>query len=545
MHSRLLYLWVALAVFVAHMAVTGGHLLSPDGELMFRTAESIALRGELSIMPIEYSEELGQLVVPRSRTFATVPGPDGKFYAQYLPLQSVLSVPLVWLGRATQSIFAESFYATLPTQYRMQDPNVGRAWRRAVVVALFNPLVMALTALVIMRLGSFLSDGKHRAGMWAAMLWAFGTMAWPHSRSYFTEPLAGLFAMIALDQLLRWYVTPLNESSAHNRLRQMTVLGLALAAAIWTRMDSPAIAFGIGVTLVLAGEWKRRRESAYGLSAGQFPWRDYLLSGALVVGSYALLLAFNNWRFGDAGGVTGGYSDQAESVKFSTPVFVGLHGFLMTPGKSIFFFSPVLILAIWGWILTPAQKRWSGWIVLGSFLPFALAMVKWQNWSGGWDWGPRHVFQLHAPLVLGAVYLFREPMPMLRSAAVKVLFAVGIVVQLYGSSQSPFEFYQEFYRSSADGVYFTVAYRPDELPTVQSDFRVQRRAADNPTRILTTTPAALPAPLADSVYMPSHTVWAGYAAMLKEGRCDIWLLARILPEGQDVPALDESSGVQP
>ena len=516
--------------------------MSPDGELVFRTAESLALRGELSIQPIEYSEELGRLLVPPQATFATVQGRGGRFYAQYLPLQSVLSIPLVWLGRVTQPIFADSFYRSLPEQYQRRDPDAARVWRRAIVVATFNPLVMALTALILLRIATFLAGGDRRAGLWTAALWAFGTMAWPHSRTYFTEPLAGLAAMVALDQLLRWYATPL---SAPRQRRRMIVFGLALAAAIWTRMDSPAIAFGMGLTLVVAGEWKRRRESAFGLSPGRLPWGDYFLSGALVILSYALLLAFNNWRFGSAGGITGGYSDQAESVRFSTPLLISLHGFLMTPGKGIFFFSPALLLALWGWVRTPRTSRWSTWIVLGSFLPFAIAMVKWQNWSGGWDWGPRHLFQLHAPAMIGAVYLFRESMPFVRRVAVKVLLAVGIAVQLYGSSQSAFEFYQEFFRTTADGVYFPVAYRPDELPPIQAEFRIQRRSASNPQAFVPASAAELPAPLVDSVYFPGHTVWAGYAGLWKEGYCDLWLLARILPSDRGPQSADESSGVRP
>src|SRR5690606_21089229 len=99
------------------------------------------------VTPIEYDDPEMRRVIPASMTFATVPGRAGGFYVQYLPLQSFLSVPLVWLGKATESLFAEPFSRSLPDSPYLYKQGVEGTWRRAVVVALFNPIVNALTAL--------------------------------------------------------------------------------------------------------------------------------------------------------------------------------------------------------------------------------------------------------------------------------------------------------------------------------------------------------------------------------------------------------------
>lgn len=523
------YARIGIVVFLACLLVTGGHLMSPDGELLFRTAESMALRGALAVHPIEYDEASGTLLVPPQHTFATVPGRGG-FHVQYLPLQPLLSVPLVWLARGTESLFAEAFFATMPGHPTHFTTDAVPTWRRAVVVALFNPLVTALTALVLARLVMMLTGRNRRAAAWTALLWALGTVALPHSRTYFTEPLAGLFALLAIDQLVRWYATPLRAEYAARRLRQMALLGGALAAGIWTRMDSPLLALGIGLALVGVGEFKRRRENAYGESPGSWPWRDYLLAGALTVGAFAALVLFNRWRFeGGASLLGGGYSEQPEGVALTTPLLVGLHGLLFSPGKGLFFFSPAVVLGVWGWRRMPRHLMWFGAAMVVAYLPFTVAMVKWQNWDGGWCWGPRHIVQLHAPLMLGAAFLFAGCETMLRRVVLKVVAVTAVAVQLFGCLQAPMEFYHEFYRTPMDGLAFRVAYRPTEYPVVAGSFVVQLRDPQTGRPAAEVDPGWLPAPLVDSLYLPQHTQWAGYPAMLKDGRCDWWLLARVLP----------------
>ncbi len=524
------YLWLGLIVFFAHLAVTSGHLMSPDGELMYRTTEALALRGELHVLPLEYIEEAGGLVVPPDQTFATVQGRNGYFYAQYLPLQSVLSVPLVWLAELTRPLFAEWFATTLPNTYRHPTLAPELMWRRGVVVMYFNPLIESLTALLLMRCAAFLTGGNRRAGWGVALLWALTTVAWPHSRTYFTEPLAGMFALLALDQLLRWYKTPLCSETSKTRLRQMIVLGGALAAGIWTRMDSALLAFGLGLALAIGGEWKRRRESAFGDSKGHFPLRDYTVSGALVLGSYVALLAFNHWRFAGVGSLFGGgYSDQSEGVKLSTPLLVGLHGLLMSPGKGLFFFSPGLLLGIWGWRRAPRDRRWALALAAGGFLPFAFVMVKWQNWDGGWCWGPRHLVQLHIPLMLGAAFVLEGWMTSARRITLTIIAIVGGTVQLFGSLQSPLDYYHEMFLTPNDDLAYTLSYRGMESAVFQQHYRITI-LGESGQPIGIAPPAVLPAPMVESLYVPQHSQWNAYPLMLKTGYCDWWLLAQMLPE---------------
>src|SRR5258708_854291 len=80
-----------------YLLTMGGHLDSPDEELMFQVTRSLVERGSMDI---------GDTVLPER--FA-LPGIDGRSYAPYGPVSSVLSVPFYLIG--------EAISASLPSRY--------------------------------------------------------------------------------------------------------------------------------------------------------------------------------------------------------------------------------------------------------------------------------------------------------------------------------------------------------------------------------------------------------------------------------------------
>lgn len=500
---------LALAVFLLHFLVSGGHLQSPDEELLFRTAESIAHRGSTSVAPLEYDTVRGQLLVPAHATFATRQGRDGRFFTQYLPLQPLLAVPLVWLADATAPVLAEPFAArawpTMASQNHGADP--AEFWRRGVVVLFFNPILSVLSALALARIAASVV-GSWRAGLLTAVLWAFGTIGWAHAKTFFTEPLAGLFGLLALERLLRWHAAepPL-------RMREALWMGAWLALGVFTRVDFPFVAAGLlGVMGVHA---LRSVDRAVNV-------RTVVVAGACAAIAFAALQGWNGLRFG-GGDVTAGYGDQSEGVKFTTPLFVGLQGLLGSPGKGMFFFSPALLVAAWGWMRAGREASFAKVATLVGFLPFFIAMAKWQNWEGGWCWGPRHIVQIHLPLMLGAAFVVSDMTCALRRWAVIAIGIAGVCANVLGTSQSPTDYYHEFYRTPQDGVYFPTAYRPDEVPRVSQMFRVT--LTERPEAAV--SPARMPAPIANSLYIPQESQWFAYPQMLEMGYLD-WYFFRVL-----------------
>lgn len=550
--TKVHYLILGAIFFFAQLFVTSGHLMSPDGEVIYRTAESIATRGELRVYPLEYIGEeesypkdsydpIARLAVPPQFTRLTVQGRDGNFYGQYLPLQSLLAAPLIWVADVTFPVLGNFHHSLLPDTDMHPLLTPKETWRRGFVVMLFNPLVQTLTLLVLLRMVVFITNGNRNAALAVAAALLGTTMVWPHSRSFFTESLASLLFLVALDFLIRWYFTVLSPAFSSQRLKQMIIIGVALGLSVWTRADSPLLVLGFAISLVLLGELKRYRESAYAISEGKFPIRDYLISGGITLAMTIGLIAFNQWRFAENATLFGGgYGDEAEGVKFSTPLLVGLQGYLMSPGKSILLFSPGILLGLWGWARTPKHMIWLRRLMIIAYLPFTIGMIKWQNWDGGWCWGPRHIVQLHVPIMLGCIFLFQKRLKLWEKTFVYIIGTVGVFVQLFASTQSPLDFYREMFITPEDGLYYTISYRPNEVQTFMNEYRLIGINHEDDRLSVPVSPMLTPAPLTDSLYVPQHTQWTGYPILWKEGYCD-FLLLRIFGAGANRADIPESS----
>ena len=532
---------LAAAVFFLHLIVTGGHLMSPDEELMYRTAEAIAFRGTTRITPLEADFATGMLPpnFPPALAFATRVGREpGTFHAQYGPLQPLLSVPFIHLARALQGTFAESFAAHvgpgMTMTYLQTLPDSERAaaiFRRGFLVMLFGPLVSAISAVLLARLGRLLT-GSRRAGLCAAALYSFATMAWPHARTYFTEPLAALLAFAALDQLCRWYLQPLARGFGHTALA-----GVFLGLANLTRVDSPLFTAGMITAMAGLAAWRTISADSWARRGERNAFFDVFVAGGIATTCWVLLQLFNSARYG-AVDLTAGYGDQTEGVKFSTPILIGLHGLLMSPGKGMFFFSPALLVGIWGWAQAPHKMRWLAWLTLFTYVPFFIMMALWQNWAGGWCWGPRHVMQVHLPLMLGSVFLFQQALSLPRRVIVGAALLVGALVQLYGSSQSPLEYYREYFTTYRDGIYHQVNMEPLQQQAIGRDFVFTFRNLDG-SQSADINPTMFPAPILDSIYVPQHSQWASYHQMWQIGFCDFYfwnaLTNRKLPDRWSQP----------
>ncbi len=123
---------------------------------------------------------------------------------------------------------------------------------------------------------------------------------------------------------------------------------------------------------------------------------------------------------------------------FSGDVLPALHGFLLSPGKGVFWYSPPLLLGIFGFAESWKRFRRQTVLTLGIVLITLFVNAKFRIWHADYCWGPRHLAPV-APLIL----LWSLPwLPewierghtRLRHFAVRSLVGLGIAVQLLGAS---------------------------------------------------------------------------------------------------------------
>jgi hypothetical protein len=161
----------------------------------------------------------------------------------------------------------------------------------------------------------------------------------------------------------------------------------------------------------------------------------WVLLGALP--GLVMMLAYNQVRTGSFTNV--GYAlpiTGATTRSFSENVFFGLYGLFLSPGKSLFLYSPPLLASLLA--LPRAWKtRERGWLwaTLLTAGPVVYYNGTYLFWSGDWCWGPRYILFLVPMLLLPLAFLLDDLLAARRRlalAALGVLVAAGVFVQVLG-----------------------------------------------------------------------------------------------------------------
>jgi hypothetical protein len=512
-HPAAILFFSFLALYLLTM---GGHIYSPDEEILLRTTRSIAERGSLAIEPL--------------LDFATKRGTDGRMYAQYGIGQPLLAIPFYMAGRALANWMGDRPIDFSVRQFYERTPH--EEWQRF-GVSLFNQFVAAMLVTLLFALVADLT-GDRRAAVLTAVLYGAGTMAWVHSKPFFTETLATLLIFSAFALLVR--------ARLYRRPRWITLAGCAAGYALLTRLDSVVAYPALGVLLLWPDESfvsSPSGEGGNGRREGEPPTLSYV--GELlrdrttwerisrfappVVLACLVILGLNWIRFGSP--FSTGYEDQPEGLKFINPLPVGLYGFLFSVGKGLFFFSPPLVLWFWAIRRFVRQAPPAGWAAIVLVAAVLLFHSTWINWAGGWCWGPRHIFMVHVFLALPICALLVSPRVRWVRIAYAVLLVCGICVQLYGTSQNFIDYYYVAFRDPFIRPNATVLYNPSEDgPLVMHYYEVRMRA--NPYRPeIEIPPWEMLAPISDSIWRIQNSPWGMYKNMLKEGFHDYFWLERL------------------
>ena len=344
---------VAALLFACYLLTFTGLIQSSDGLAMFAATESIVRRGEV---------DTNQLLWMGLQQGSF--GPDGELYSRKGLGMTLLALPLIWLARLW--------------------PAIGLTH----AALLLNPLLTGWTGgllyLAARRLG-----WSPFAGVATALAYGLATLAWPYTQTFFSDPMAGwglfaaLYWLLAFQQerrkrILLWagLVWGLAYLSRSVNLITLPIYALALAAVL---LDGK----GVGI-----GDWrlgKRLPNLQSLISHLLLPfWREWTLFIAPILLSGLVSLWWNWLRFGSA--LDSGY---VESEAFNGDWLFGLMGLLVSPGRGLLWYSPVLLLVPLGIGWFRRRARWLLLSSAGIALLYWLLYAKWYMWHGGYSWGPR------------------------------------------------------------------------------------------------------------------------------------------------------------
>ena len=333
---------------------------SSDGLAMYATAESMVRRGEWDADQIRWMG-LGQGII----------GSDGHLYIRKGVGVSLLVLPLVWLGLITP------------------------IWGAATTSLLFNALVTAATGVLVLRYLQVLGYDDQVA-LVAGLTFGLATPAWPYAKTFFSDPLAGLCLVAAALAVLRFHQS--------GRLINTFWAGLALSIAVATRYAN-AVMIPLYALLLLKYQISNTKPR---ISKPKHQgWRAWVAFGAPLLATAIALAYYNLARYGDP--LNTGYLPEES---FSGVWWQGIAGMLISPGRGLFLYAPVLLFTL---AAAPAffrRHRTEAALVWAIIVVHTLLYGKWFMWHGGYAWGPRFMVPTLPFFVIGmapAVKRAKEP----------------------------------------------------------------------------------------------------------------------------------------
>jgi hypothetical protein len=294
---------------------------------------------------------------------------NGHYYSKFSPLPSLLALPIyapyIWLSAAPEG----RMYLILSR-----------------IVAIL--LAATVTALLFLALRRLVAQWQ---ALLLAMVYAFCTFTWAAATiTLQAQSSAELFLVLAILILLR--IEETGQIGRSVSVGWCALAGLLIGLAVAARAHTVLVALVLSIYVCQRMWGNVRALVSYGI-------------GALVV--VLLLGAYNLLVFGSP--LNSGYG--SEAFDWTTPIWVGLPGILVSPAHGLLMYSPAMILAaVGGWVVwrepvAEAAPEVRAYWLLGRYLALAclaylLLMSHWWAWHGGNAYNQRMLEEIHPLLVL-------------------------------------------------------------------------------------------------------------------------------------------------
>jgi len=448
--------WLFWGTLCVYLATAHAAIRSPDAEVLFEVCD--ALRSRQTFAVEGESDWAG---------FGLARGRDGRLYSIFGPLQSIACAPLLAVVDAIEPLrifdaigleFPPSHYHSGGLQAALQGgvvENREAHARRSAVAWIWGSVVGALGVATFFRIARRLTDHLPTA-LAVSLVYAFGSPIWAYAGTFFSEPLATLLLLLALDRLLD------SEARKGEAIGAPILAGVFLGLAVWTHI-SAVLWVPFFAALFALCRPSLRQSLAFGLPLA-------LVLGGL--GLYHFLLYGDPFETGRS---VGGVNAYARFI----PPWRGLWGLLLSPGKGLFVHAPIALLAVVAWPALGRRHRALA-LVLGAALLFRLVFVASRSdWHGGFAQGPRLLVQGIPFLLLALVPWLKRHFGRrsLATAAFAGAAFVSVAIQWLLVAGEPFALLHGF---RLDGLAAGVNVFENDALYLSSEFSVLGRIFEGP-----------------------------------------------------------------
>ncbi|MEW6078628.1 MAG: hypothetical protein AB1724_12500 [Thermodesulfobacteriota bacterium] len=413
-----------------------GGIRTADGEIVYRTGEALATTGSLAL-----DEDMAGW-----RGFAVATGVDGRLYSVFAPGQSILMAPFIRLGLAVnQTRWYESGRFAVPVSFTVDEdslkdyffnrrPAYPEKHARRFVTSFFNAVVTALVAVTFFFVLRHLAVSIP-AALAAALLLGLATPLWSYAGTMFKEPLTMLWTLVAFDCLIR---NDPDAGAAGKNLSRLFLAGLWIGLGFFTH--TTVILF---VPFFFAyGVYPFVKSSGHGLNRPAAAALVFIAGFSLFTSVFCWL---NYTRFGSI--LQTGRSMSPVAYGAVVAPWEGLAGLLVSPGKGLLLFCPIVLAGIVCWPRFHPSHRFLS-TTLVAMIAFRWVFIScFSDWHGGFCLGPRHLLPVVPFFLIPVAFYLSEwfAADQRRTGGMKIpaaiFFSACVIQQIYFCLGEPISFY--------------------------------------------------------------------------------------------------------
>ena len=374
-----------------YVLIASGHY-GGDAINNYLVTKSLAERGSLSI-----SKDMLDIEDLKIDAVGT-PGRDGQLFSHFGLGMPLLQMPFYLLGLLISLLV----------------PKLSGSYITFFTVSFTNTVISAVNALLIFCIATAMGSNRRRAAA-LSFIYGISTMAIVYAKVGFIEPAMVMFMLIS------FYLLVLNRGTASGR--GVFLSGLCFGLMFFTRIHS--IILLPSFILYLSTISKRR-------------WRDLAMFLIGPAAFLAVVLSLNYYQFGavfatgyGAGPYvntnTGGIASIIRLICQGGRALKALYYYLLSTGKGIFLYNPVIILSVFCIRAFWKQHRDEAIFILTA-LAIQLVFFSSMFIRGSiFSWGPRYIFPAVPLMVIMLIGCLDSPVKRLSAFFLAV---IGLLIQI-------------------------------------------------------------------------------------------------------------------
>lgn len=388
---------LALAFFLLFALFHRGHFSGTDELGLFQVTRSLYAHGSLAVPPFVHTAE----------------GVDGRRYSHFSVGQSALAVPFYAAGSLAARALPEWARTALAgPAIPLKEGQAGGSVE-IFFVGLYAPAACALLVALFFLFERRLGVSLRIAALCAALLGATSYVAL--MSGFFLRHVSECLTVVGA---LYFYFLWQQDGRVRDLWLGSALASLTVLVRLPASIAAPALAGYLAWCLYVRGGRRFDRDVV-----------ARALPGILVPLAVALLLSAISDQL--RWGVPWNVHQLGTASAGRAPLTRSLEGALLSPGMSVFVYTPLLLLTPWTFPVLWRRHRAEAVAFAALCLTFLLVFSSFIGWTGLWSApGPRYQL-ISTPLLLLPLGLWlEEPGARRRWLAVAVLAALGLLVQM-------------------------------------------------------------------------------------------------------------------